>query len=428
MPTNKPMMIFLSLLASTLLVSCKGISVKIKNTEACAVAGTLDNGMMCGETLTDKKRSMLFGEMIKFLEPQEEVKDNQGNILVPKKGPAICQSIGDWNYMKTTLEQICVLVGENCSYEIKEVIKNLNKVTEEITGDFMIEIKSIPKQGDVGRDVTALQKQLHSLGHDCGVIDGVFGGKTKKAIQELQKKNGLEGSGVIGPKTLEILKLKVVPSSPVTGNNAITKDLVGKKKRFLHPSLRLMIESEVFVNGIIPDCFNEKDVPACVVKVAQALDSLGIKEEGGNNKGQEVGYIQSIIGSYVENGTGDAWCMSTVQCVVAFIEDFFQVESPLPDTEGVMDCYTKAKDIPGLVTNKCEVGSFFLWQNGTGWQGHTGIVLSHSNTTMNTFEGNTGAGSIRDGDGAFTRVRLIGNNGKYKIKGFARVYPDNKVV
>jgi len=408
-----------------LLASCKSISIKVKNTEACAVAGLLEGGMMCSDTLSPNKRSMDLGEMIKFLEPQNETKDESGNVVTPKKGPAVCQSLSDWNYMKTTLEQVCAILGDNCSYEVKEAIKGLNLATKAISEESMIKIKGIPRQGDTGQDVATIQKQLQALGHDCGTIDGVFGGKTKKAIQELQKKNGLEGSGVIGPKTLQILKIEV---SPVTHEekSPVTSDLKGRSKRFLHPSLRLMIEAEVFKDGV-PSCFGSKNIQECVVRVARALDSLGIREEGGNNKGKEVGFIQSIIGNYVANGTGDAWCMSTVQCVVAFIEDFFQVESPLPDTEGVMDCYSKAKIIPGMISDKCEIGTFFLWQNGSSWQGHTGVVLSFDGMSMRTFEGNTGAGSIRDGDGAFTRMRLIGNNGKYKIRGYARVYPNNKV-
>ena len=188
------------------------------------------------------------------------------------------------------------------------------------------------------------------------------------------------------------------------------------------------MEDKIFKNGIVPDCFIKRDIPSCVVLISKTLESLKIREQGGANKGEIVGYIQSIIGPYFVNGTGDPWCMSTVQCIVAFIEDFFQVESPVPDTESVMNCFTNSRKIVGLISEECEVGTFFLFQNGTKWYGHAGSVLEvlHQGK-MNTFEGNTGDKSARDGDGAYFRMRDQKKNGELVTKGFLRVYPENKI-
>lgn len=209
----------------------------------------------------------------------------------------------------------------------------------------------------------------------------------------------------------------------------ITHDLQNRRSsRKLHPALRSLIEKKVFTGGIIPDCFLQKDIPSCVILIAKSLESLKIRESGGANKGEIVGYIQAIIGPYFVNGTGDPWCMSTVQCIVAFIEDFFQVESPVPDTESVMNCYTNSRKIVGLLSEECEVGTFFLFQNGSKWYGHAGTVLEVlPSDKMNTFEGNTGDKSARDGDGAYFRMRDQHKNGLLVTKGFLRVYPENKI-
>ena len=57
------------------------------------------------------------------------------------------------------------------------------------------------REGDKGTQVRVLQWRLTDLGYACGKIDNVFGPKTKKAVQEYQRANGLEDDGIAGPKT-----------------------------------------------------------------------------------------------------------------------------------------------------------------------------------------------------------------------------------
>lgn len=73
-----------------------------------------------------------------------------------------------------------------------------------------LQVRAIPKYGDTGTDVTFLQQQLNSVRAEPKLtVDGEFGPLTKKAVSFIQKKNGLPGSGNIGPKTLEILGLEL---------------------------------------------------------------------------------------------------------------------------------------------------------------------------------------------------------------------------
>lgn len=57
-----------------------------------------------------------------------------------------------------------------------------------------------------GKDVRDLQRLLQSLGFNPGILDGIFGPKTEKAVKEFQRSTGLIVDGIVGLKTLEELK------------------------------------------------------------------------------------------------------------------------------------------------------------------------------------------------------------------------------
>lgn len=52
------------------------------------------------------------------------------------------------------------------------------------------------RRGSKGTDVIELQRQLKAAGIDPGGIDGDYGDKTFKAVRELQRRRGLERTGV----------------------------------------------------------------------------------------------------------------------------------------------------------------------------------------------------------------------------------------
>ncbi len=290
-----------------------------------------------------------------------------------------------------------------------------------------VEISAVPAQGDVGTHVAEFQKALNKHGAKL-TIDSDFGKKTKAATSAFQKSKGLQGSGIVGPATLRFLGLKVVPTIPKTGAATITSDLKGKHARHLHPEMRAELESRVFPGGVIPQHWKDKDVTKCAIDVGNAMLGMHIREEGGNNKGKIVGWIQSVIGVFKSTGTGDAWCKSAMQCITAFLEDYFQVESPVLASEHCLTVNNAAKKIAGLWTAACEIGSQFEFQNGKSTSGHTGLVVSIPDSIfMNTVEGNTGDASLADGDGFFKKKRNQKKNGNFTTVGFVRFYPYNKV-
>ncbi|MDQ0932292.1 peptidoglycan-binding protein [Streptomyces turgidiscabies] len=58
----------------------------------------------------------------------------------------------------------------------------------------------------VGLEVAEAQCLLHRAGTAPGEIDGVFGPKTRRAVERMQKRNGLIVNGVIDPPTWQALR------------------------------------------------------------------------------------------------------------------------------------------------------------------------------------------------------------------------------
>lgn len=60
---------------------------------------------------------------------------------------------------------------------------------------------SLIRQGDIGPNVEALQRQLQAKGFDPGQVDGQFGPRTEAAVKAFQTAHGLEVDGVVGQLT-----------------------------------------------------------------------------------------------------------------------------------------------------------------------------------------------------------------------------------
>lgn len=62
------------------------------------------------------------------------------------------------------------------------------------------------REGLRGTDVMEIQSLLRKIGYDPGPIDGIFGLKTKEAVINFQRDNGLTPDGIIGPQTYRVLE------------------------------------------------------------------------------------------------------------------------------------------------------------------------------------------------------------------------------
>src|SRR6478752_1629052 len=58
-----------------------------------------------------------------------------------------------------------------------------------------------------GEDVRAIQQALTILQSEppCGTVDGIFGGATKLAVAEYQRRNSLDANGVVDAATWDLM-------------------------------------------------------------------------------------------------------------------------------------------------------------------------------------------------------------------------------
>ncbi len=81
---------------------------------------------------------------------------------------------------------------------------------------------SLPPSGPYKPATKEIQAALKNAGYYSGAIDGKLGPKTKKAIEDFQKANGLKVDGKVGPKTWAVLGNN--STAPVTAAPATSKE------------------------------------------------------------------------------------------------------------------------------------------------------------------------------------------------------------
>lgn len=69
----------------------------------------------------------------------------------------------------------------------------------------VISLESLPPAGPYKPTVSQIQTALKNAGYYTANIDAKSGPKTKQAIREFQKANGLKADGIVGPRTWDLL-------------------------------------------------------------------------------------------------------------------------------------------------------------------------------------------------------------------------------
>lgn len=134
--------------------------------------------------------------------------------------------------------------------------------------------------------------------------------------------------------------------------------------------------------------------------LTQVIESqIGVKEEGGNNRGEQVEKYLSSVGL----SGGYAWCAAFVKwCflqVGVYTNSNAWSPSWFPDSKVI---YHRNKTwgvsaMPGDV--------FGLYYNRLKRIGHVGFIYKVTSKYFITVEGNTNAGGSREGDGVLKRYR-----------------------
>lgn len=81
------------------------------------------------------------------------------------------------------------------------------------------------KQGSKGETVKKMQQKLKNWGYYFGIVDGIYGAKTKEAVKLFQRKNKLTVDGIAGPKTLAAMGISSSSSSSTVTSNYSDSDI-----------------------------------------------------------------------------------------------------------------------------------------------------------------------------------------------------------
>lgn len=178
------------------------------------------------------------------------------------------------------------------------------------------------------------------------------------------------------------------------------------------------IDGKLKTNGAAQLAITNKDPRNLFIYAAEAC--VGIKEEGGNNKGLYIVELQKTVDGSADQ---EPYCMAAVQTFIAYVEKKIGVTSPIYASEHCMTVFRNTPKTQRVVSIPAP-GAFIIWKNGSSDSGHTGLVLDFQgvNKKMKTLEANTGSGNMRDGDGIYIKQRSKIKDGKLVVQGYLKPF------
>lgn len=148
-----------------------------------------------------------------------------GSVLVPNISMAqSASSTSQINSISSLLQQIQALQSQI------DALKASQKTLQDQAATQLVSFVNNLSVGSQGDDVKALQALLAANPniYPEGIISGYFGQATERAIKKLQKENGIEQAGSVGPKTRALLN-QLLGKNPIAfernekeGKNAST--------------------------------------------------------------------------------------------------------------------------------------------------------------------------------------------------------------
>lgn len=142
--------------------------------------------------------------------------------------------------------------------------------------------------------------------------------------------------------------------------------------------------------------------------VTVAVSQLGVREQGGNNRGPDVDLYLASVGL----DEGSSWCAVFVYWCFRRASNMLIVTNPCPRTGGALKLWKLADAQFHAVTPTR--GRVFVMDHGMGL-GHVGFVEAvRGDGSIDTIAGNTNAEGSRNGDrvGRHTFDPTDGSHGK----------------
>ena len=89
-----------------------------------------------------------------------------------------------------------------------------------VISDFTKTENTLSKFGSSGNEVVKIQTKLKQWGYYNGDVDGIYGSRTKAAVEKFQRNNGLSVDGIAGTNTLRAMGITSSSSNYVSDNDA----------------------------------------------------------------------------------------------------------------------------------------------------------------------------------------------------------------
>ena len=121
-----------------------------------------------------------------------------------------------------------------------------------------------------GEDVAALQHDLNALGFDAGLVDGIFGATTLRAVLDFQQNRHLPEDGIVGPGFLEELNL-MVRATRKAGRDAL------RERVWLRSLPSTLAGQRLFVDASCRDDHEAAQAWEAAVAAAGLLGELGAR-------------------------------------------------------------------------------------------------------------------------------------------------------
>lgn len=119
----------LLILCALLSDSCSSVSIVVPTTKPCTPAGRLSLGMLCADTISGTTWVLDYDHSIDMIEarPERPDPDNPGQTL-PAHGGSVIQTSSDYSKIKTTLDEACRALGNDCTEEMKQTSESMGIV------------------------------------------------------------------------------------------------------------------------------------------------------------------------------------------------------------------------------------------------------------------------------------------------------------
>jgi hypothetical protein len=175
-------------------------------------------------------------------------------------------------------------------------------------------------------------------------------------------------------------------------------------------------------NGFAQIAIQMKNPRALLVEAAKVC--VGVREKTGKNDGPLVELFQETIGK----ANGEAWCMSFVQTLIAYVEVKLNVTSPVFASEHCLTVWNKTPK-SSRVVHYPNPGAIAIWRHGSTTNGHTGVVVKWGReSSFDAIEGNTTSGLnekeeiVREGGGVYATKRAKKTVGSMQLVGFLKPF------